>query len=44
MSSKEDILKKFRANIREKYDMPDLSDIAAVHYPEQDGDNIFPHG
>ena len=34
MSSKEDILKKFKANIREKYDMPDLSDIAAVHYPD----------
>ncbi len=33
MSSKEDILKKYRANVREKYDMPDLSDIAAIHYP-----------
>ena len=34
MSNKEDILKKFRANVREKYDMPDLSDIKAVTYPE----------
>ena len=33
MSSKEDILKKYRANIREKFDMPDLSDIAAITYP-----------
>ncbi len=34
MSSKEDILKKYRANVREKFDMPDLSDIAAVKYPD----------
>ena len=34
MSSKEDILKKYRANIRQKYDMPDLSDIQAITYPE----------
>jgi L-lactate dehydrogenase complex protein LldG len=34
MSSKEDILKKYRANIRERYDMPDLSDIRATTYPE----------
>ena len=34
MASKEDILKKYRANIREQYDMPDLSDIAAVKYPD----------
>ena len=33
MSSKEDILKKYRSNIREQYDMPDLSDIAAITYP-----------
>ena len=33
MSSKEDILKKYRANIREQFDMPDLSDIAAITYP-----------
>ena len=34
MSSKEDILKKYRANVRERYDMPDLSDIKAVEYPD----------
>ena len=34
MSSKEDILKKYRANVREKFDMPDLSDIQAVTYPD----------
>ena len=34
MSNKEDILKKYRANVREKYDMPDLSDIAAITYPD----------
>ncbi len=34
MSSKEDILKKYRSNIRERYDMPDLSDIQATTYPE----------
>ncbi len=34
MSSKEEILKKYRANVRERYDMPDLSDIQAVTYPE----------
>lgn len=34
MSSKEDILKKYKANIREQYDMPDLSDIKAVTYPD----------
>ena len=34
MSNKEDILKKFRANVREKYDMPSLDDIKAVTYPE----------
>ncbi|MCR5159567.1 MAG: LUD domain-containing protein [Prevotella sp.] len=33
MSSKEDILKKYRANVREQYDMPDLSDIKAITYP-----------
>ena len=32
MSNKEDILKKYRANVQEKYDMPDLSDIAAITY------------
>ena len=33
MSSKEDILKKYRANVRQQFDMPDLSDIAAITYP-----------
>ena len=33
MSSKEDILKKVRANVREKFDMPSLDDIKAVTYP-----------
>ncbi|MBQ2208787.1 MAG: LUD domain-containing protein [Prevotella sp.] len=34
MSSKEDILKKYRANIQQKFDMPDLSDIKAITYPD----------
>ena len=34
MASKEDILKKIRANIKQQYDMPDLSDIKAVTYPD----------
>ena len=34
MASKEDILKKYRSNIREQFDMPDLSDIQAVTYPD----------
>ena len=33
MSNKDDILKKYRANVIEKYDMPDLSDIKAISYP-----------
>ena len=33
MASKENILKKYRSNIREQFDMPDLSDIQAVTYP-----------
>ena len=33
MASKEDILKKYRSNIREQFDIPDLSDIQAVTYP-----------
>ena len=33
MSNKEDILKRYRANVREQYDMPDLSDIKAITYP-----------
>ena len=34
MSSKEDILKKYRANVREQFDMPDLSDIRGITYPD----------
>ena len=34
MASKEDILNKYRSNVREKYDMPDLSDIKAITYPD----------
>ena len=34
MSNKEDILKRYRANVRQKYDMPDLSDIKAITYPD----------
>ena len=34
MSNKDDILKKYRENVREKYDMPDLSDIKAIQYPD----------
>ena len=34
MASKEDILKKYRANVRERFDMPDLSDIKATTYPD----------
>ena len=33
MSNKDDILKRYKANVREKYDMPDLSDIKAITYP-----------
>ena len=33
MSNKDDILKRYRANVREKYDMPDLSAIKAITYP-----------
>ena len=34
MSNKDDILKRYRANVREKFDMPDLSDIKAIQYPD----------
>ena len=34
MSSKEEILKRYRANVRQQYDMPDLRDIHAITYPE----------
>ena len=33
MSTKEEILKRYRANVRQQFDMPDLSDIAAITYP-----------
>ncbi len=33
MSNKDDILKRYRANVKEKFDMPDLSDIKGVTYP-----------
>ena len=33
MSTKEEILKRYRANVKEQFDMPDLSDIAAITYP-----------
>jgi L-lactate dehydrogenase complex protein LldG len=34
MSSKEDILSKYRKNIKQKYDMPSLDDIKAITYPD----------
>ena len=34
MSTKEDILKRYRSNVRERFDMPDLSDIKAVTYAD----------
>ena len=34
MSSKEDILSKYRKNIRQKFDMPSLDDIKAITYPD----------
>jgi L-lactate dehydrogenase complex protein LldG len=34
MSNKEDILKRYRSNVRERFDMPDLSDIQAITYPD----------
>lgn len=34
MSNKEDILKRYRANVRQKFDMPDLTDIKGVAYPD----------
>ncbi len=33
MSSKEDILSKYRKNIQQKFDMPSLDDIKAITYP-----------
>ena len=34
MSSKEEILTKYRANVKQKFDMPRLDDIKAVSYPD----------
>ena len=34
MANKEDILSKYKANVREQFDMPDLSDIQAITYPD----------
>ncbi len=34
MSKKEDILSKYRSNVREKYDMPRLDDIKGITYPD----------
>ena len=34
MASKEDILKRYRANVREKFDMPSLDDIKAITYSD----------
>lgn len=34
MSKKEDILNRYRANIHERFDMPDLSDIQGITYPD----------
>ena len=34
MSNKEDILKKYRSNIHESFEMPDLSDITPITYQE----------
>ena len=34
MSNKEEILKRYRANVKEQFDMPDLSDIKATTYTD----------
>ena len=34
MSSKEEILGRYRANVKERFDMPALDDIKAVKYPD----------
>ncbi len=34
MSKKEDILSKFRKNIKQRFDMPDLTDIKGIKYPD----------
>ena len=34
MSNKEDILSRFRKNVKEKFDMPSLDDIKGINYPD----------
>ena len=34
MSKKEDILSKYRSNVRERFDMPRLDDIKGITYPD----------
>jgi L-lactate dehydrogenase complex protein LldG len=34
MSKKEDILSKYRNNIKQRFDMPDLTDIKGITYPD----------
>ncbi|MDD7317581.1 MAG: LUD domain-containing protein [Prevotella sp.] len=34
MSNKEDILSRYRANIKQRFDMPSLDDIKAITYPD----------
>ena len=34
MSTKEEILSKYRKNIHQQFDMPDLSDINGIVYPD----------
>ena len=34
MSNKEDILKRYRENVKVRYDMPSLDDIKAITYPD----------
>ena len=34
MSTKEEILAKYRKNIQQRFDMPDLTDIKAITYPD----------
>jgi L-lactate dehydrogenase complex protein LldG len=34
MSKKEDILSKYRSNIKQQFDMPDLTDIKGITYPD----------
>ena len=34
MSKKEDILSRYRANIKQQFDMPSLDDIKGITYPD----------